>query len=86
MEVSSDSGAVDCISKVLELPRQPYKKIGYRLQFLKGILVLLYSLLSRQEHRGLIEVQDDVVEQEIANFEHDAGRLDGGIRPRHLPV
>ena len=56
------------------------------MQLLEGILVLLDSLLSRQEHGSLVEVQDDVVEQEIANFKHNAWRLDGGIRPRHLPV
>ena len=58
----------------------------YVLQLLQCQLVLVRGLLVLQEHGGLVEVEDDVVEQEVADLEDYAVGLHRASGPAHHPV
>jgi hypothetical protein len=59
---------------------------AYVLELLQGQLVLVGRLLLLEEHGGLVEVEDDVVEEEVADLEDDAVGLHAAAVPAHHPV
>jgi hypothetical protein len=59
---------------------------AYVLELLQRELVLLGGLLLLEEHGGLVEVEDDVVEEEVADLEDDAVGLHAAAGPAHHPV
>jgi hypothetical protein len=56
------------------------------LQFLKAVLILIKPLLFLQEHHRLVEVQNSVIEQKVANLEGHQRSLDFFLGPSHLPI
>jgi hypothetical protein len=56
------------------------------LELLKGFFEVVGSLAGPEEHGGLVEVEDDVVEQEVADLEEDVAGLHLFIGPTEKPV
>ena len=67
--------AVTVLQKFLRSPNSLKLNPKYVLELLEGLLEMVGCLTGPEEHGGLVKVQDDVVEEEVADFEEDVAGL-----------